>query len=286
MEIITTIAAMQQYSKQKAREGKSIGVVPTMGCLHDGHIALVKTAKKLADCVIVTLFVNPTQFGPNEDFTRYPRDFESDRIKCEANGAEVLFAPNAAEMYQPGSSTWVVEEELSQGLCGRSRPGHFRGVTTVVAKLFNATLPDVAVFGQKDAQQALVIRRMTENLNFPVRIVIAPIVREADGMAMSSRNRYLSEDERSRAAVISASLRHAAQELHHSALPESAEVLEQVKTSLLAAGGRIDYVELCDADNLAPASSASKRLLLAIAVFFGKTRLIDNVIIELGEKVR
>jgi pantoate--beta-alanine ligase len=285
MQIITTIAAMQQYSKQCAREGNTIGVVPTMGYLHAGHISLVKQARALSGKVIVTLFVNPTQFGPGEDFSRYPRDFESDRRMCEENGVDVIFAPDNSEMYSPDCTTWVIEEKLSQGLCGKSRPNHFRGVTTVVAKLFNATLPDVAVFGQKDAQQALVIKRMARDLNFPVKIVIAPIIRESDGLAMSSRNKYLSESERQRAVVISASLRQAETDLLRGKLPDSAsEIIARVCEAVTAAGGVIDYVELHDADTLAPVTAASSNLLLAAAVFFGKTRLIDNVVITMRNR--
>lgn len=276
---------MQQYSKQCAREGNTIGVVPTMGYLHAGHISLVKQARALSGKVIVTLFVNPTQFGPGEDFSRYPRDFESDRRMCEENGVDVIFAPDNSEMYSPDCTTWVIEEKLSQGLCGKSRPNHFRGVTTVVAKLFNATLPDVAVFGQKDAQQALVIKRMARDLNFPVKIVIAPIIRESDGLAMSSRNKYLSESERQRAVVISASLRQAETDLLRGKLPDSAsEIIARVCEAVTAAGGVIDYVELHDADTLAPVTAASSNLLLAAAVFFGKTRLIDNVVITMRNR--
>jgi pantoate--beta-alanine ligase len=285
MQIITTIAAMQQYSKQCAREGNTVGVVPTLGYLHAGHISLVKQARALSGKVIVTLFVNPTQFGPGEDFSRYPRDFESDRRMCEENGVDVIFAPDNSEMYSPDCTTWVIEEKLSQGLCGKSRPNHFRGVTTVVAKLFNATLPDVAVFGQKDAQQALVIKRMARDLNFPVKIVIAPIIRESDGLAMSSRNKYLSESERQRAVVISASLRQAETDLLRGKLPDSAsEIIARVCEAVTAAGGVIDYVELHDADTLAPVTAASSNLLLAAAVFFGKTRLIDNVVITMRNR--
>ncbi len=276
---------MQQYSKQCAREGNTVGVVPTMGYLHAGHISLVKQARALSGKVIVTLFVNPTQFGPGEDFSRYPRDFESDRRMCEENGVDVIFAPDNSEMYSPDCTTWVIEEKLSQGLCGKSRPNHFRGVTTVVAKLFNATLPDVAVFGQKDAQQALVIKRMARDLNFPVKIVIAPIIRESDGLAMSSRNKYLSESERQRAVVISASLRQAETDLLRGKLPDSAsEIIARVCEAVTAAGGVIDYVELHDADTLAPVTAASSNLLLAAAVFFGKTRLIDNVVITMRNR--
>ena len=280
MELISTIAAMQQYSRNAAREGKTVGVVPTMGYLHAGHVSLIKRAQTEADKVIVTLFVNPTQFGPAEDFSRYPRSFDADWQQCLEAGADVLFAPEAAEMYCPDSSTWVLEEKLTRGLCGKSRPTHFRGVTTVVAKLFNATLPDVAVFGQKDAQQALVIQRMVRDLNFPVKIIIAPIVRETDGLAMSSRNKYLSADERARAVVISASIFEAEHDLRNADLCTIPAIINRVNAAIANAGGLVDYVELLDADTLEAVVESSSQLLLAVAAFFGKTRLIDNVVIS------
>lgn len=280
MELISTIAAMQQYSRNAAREGKTVGVVPTMGYLHAGHVSLIKRAQTEADKVIVTLFVNPTQFGPAEDFSRYPRSFDADWQQCLEAGADVLFAPEAAEMYCPDSSTWVVEEKLTRGLCGKSRPTHFRGVTTVVAKLFNATLPDVALFGQKDAQQALVIQRMVRDLNFPVKIIIAPIVRETDGLAMSSRNKYLSADERARAVVISASIFEAERDLRNADLCTIPAIINRVNAAITNAGGLVDYVELLDADTLEAVVESSSQLLLAVAAFFGKTRLIDNVVIS------
>jgi pantoate--beta-alanine ligase len=280
MELISTIAAMQQYSQNAAREGKTVGVVPTMGYLHAGHVSLIKRAQAEVDKVIVTLFVNPTQFGPAEDFSRYPRSFDADWQQCLEAGADVLFAPEAAEMYCPDSSTWVIEEKLTRGLCGKSRPTHFRGVTTVVAKLFNATLPDVAVFGQKDAQQALVIQRMVRDLNFPVKIIIAPIVREADGLAMSSRNKYLSADERARAVVISASIFEAERDLRNADLCTIPAIINRVNVAITNAGGLVDYVELLDADTLEAVVESSSQLLLAVAAFFGKTRLIDNVVIS------
>ncbi|MBU8901950.1 MAG: pantoate--beta-alanine ligase, partial [Victivallales bacterium] len=203
MEIIKTIANMQEYSRQARRDGKRIGVVPTMGYLHSGHVSLIDRARAEADVLIVTLFVNPTQFAPGEDIKDYPRDFRHDCELCEAHGADVLFAPIPEEMYYPDQSVWINEEKLSQKLCGTSRPVFFKGVCTVVAKLFNITLPDFAVFGQKDAQQALIIKRMVRDLNFPVEVIICPLVREKDGMAMSSRNRYLNADERRNALSIS-----------------------------------------------------------------------------------
>ena len=281
MELIKTIAEMQRFSKSAAKHGKKIGVVPTMGYLHDGHVSLIKQARELSDVVIVTIFVNPAQFGPNEDLDKYPRDFERDWMLCEQNGADAVFAPAADEMYCPDRSTWVIEEKLSQGLCGKSRPVHFRGVTTVVAKLFNATLPDVAVFGQKDAQQAMIIKRMTRDLNFPVEIVVAPIVREADGLAMSSRNKYLSADERKRALAISAALRDAEQMLKAESRRALDCIAQQIIEKIAATGGKIDYVEILDAETLESVSAATRTVLIAVAAFFGATRLIDNVLINL-----
>ncbi|MFA6104726.1 MAG: pantoate--beta-alanine ligase [Victivallaceae bacterium] len=280
MKLIKTIAEMQQFSKAAAHHRQKIGVVPTMGFLHEGHMSLIDRAHNLADVVIVTIFVNPTQFGPNEDLAKYPRDFDQDWSLCEKRGVDAVFAPSPEEMYFPDRSAWVIEEKLSQGLCGQSRPAHFRGVTTVVAKLFNATLPDVAIFGQKDAQQAMIIKRMARDLNFPVEIVVAPIVREADGLAMSSRNKYLSADERIRALSISAAMRDA----HARIKAEGGKIsgiAEQIAAKITASGGRVDYVEVRDADSLEPASAATRCLLIAAAAYFGPTRLIDNILINL-----
>jgi pantoate--beta-alanine ligase len=227
--------------------------------------------------VAVSIFVNPTQFGPNEDFERYPRDFERDEALCRAEGADVVYYPDAAEMYAPNFSTWVTENALSEPLCGASRPGHFRGVCTVVTKLFLAVNPHVAVFGQKDAQQALVIRRMVRDLNFPIEIRVGPIVREPDGLAMSSRNAYLSKDERRRAAAVSRGLRKAAAEFQ-AGERRACELRKIVESEIEPSGGVIDYVELVGRDDLRSIDDeVIKPALLAAAVFYGKTRLIDNV---------
>lgn len=271
MKIIHTISEMQIFAQNSHRSGLTIAAVPTMGFLHSGHISLIERANSEADLTIVSVFVNPTQFGPNEDLDRYPRDFKRDCEICEQHNVAVLFAPENTAMYSSDHSTWVTEEDLSRPLCGNSRPGHFRGVTTVVAKLFNAILPDVAVFGQKDAQQALVIRRMVRDLNFPVRIIIAPLIREDDGLAMSSRNRFLSADERSRALVISQTLL--------SLTPENLDA-EVIKSKISSAGGTVDYVEILDAETLRPVHLETVEILVAVAAFFGKTRLIDNVILK------
>lgn len=261
---------MQDCALKARRNGQRIGVVPTMGYLHDGHLSLIDQAVKQSDMVVVTIFVNPTQFGPNEDLDKYPRDFERDCALCEQHGAKVVFAPEPAAMYHPDHSTWVIEENLTGGLCGKSRPTHFRGVTTVVAKLFNAVLPDIAVFGQKDAQQALIIRRMVRDLNFPVEIVVAPLIREQDGLAMSSRNRYLSAEERKSALVISQTLL---------SLERGNLDAQSIRQQITDGGGKVDYVEILDADTLTEITDSTRQILVAVAVYFGSTRLIDNVLL-------
>ena len=284
MDIFKTIEGMQQYSLARKRVGKTIAVVPTMGFLHDGHMSLIDRAREHADVVVVTIFVNPIQFGPNEDFDRYPRDFEHDRKMCEAHGAQAIFAPDPAEMYADDRSTWVMEEKLSRGLCAQTRPTHFRGVTTVVSKLFNAVLPDVAVFGQKDAQQALILCRMVRDLNFPIKMIIAPIVREADGLALSSRNKYLSADERTRALTISRSLREAQEQLKKAPAADLGDLKRKIEAELKNSGGRIDYVEILDASSLETPGPGTGRVIIAAAVYYGATRLIDNVLIDIERK--
>ena len=262
MKIIKSVSEMQSFSKKLRKEGKTIGIVPTMGCLHEGHLSLIDMARFRADAVVVTIFVNPAQFGPGEDFEKYPRNFERDRQLCEAGKADAVFAPSPEEMYPENASTWVTEELLSKGLCGRSRPGHFRGVSTVVAKLFNATLPDMAVFGQKDAQQVAVIKRMVRDLNFPLEIIVAPIVREKDGLALSSRNKYLSPDERKRALSISQALFSASRDIKGGKL-NLEEVINRIKSEISASGGKIDYLEAVDTDTLKPVNKKEGGILLA-----------------------
>ena len=256
-----------------------MGFVPTMGALHEGHLSLVRAAKANCDVVVASIFVNPTQFGPTEDLAKYPRDFERDCALLEKEGVGFLFAPSANEMYPWGSVTWVTVEGLSEKLDGKSRPGHFRGVSTVLAKLFHVIEPDAAFFGQKDAAQLAVIRRMVRDLNFPIEIVACPIVREKDGVAMSSRNAYLDAERRTRATVLYRSITRIRQ------LWESGENSPQ---SLLAAGRaefekeksvRLDYLEIVDPDNLDPLERAEKGALVAVAAFVGTTRLIDNIVL-------
>jgi pantoate--beta-alanine ligase len=278
MKIITAPVEMQAWSRSRLAAGERIACVPTMGFLHEGHLSLVRRARQSADRVVLTLFVNPTQFGPNEDFSVYPRDPERDQALCEAGGVDVIFMPAVADMYAPDASIAVVEESLSKVLCGASRPGHFRGVCTVVAKLFNCVLPHVAVFGQKDAQQVIVIQRMVRDLNFPVEIIVAPIVREADGLAMSSRNVRLSAAERQSARGLSRALTRA-QAAYAKGNRESDAVRRMIEQELVASGLRTDYVAVVDGGNLTPAPVLSPGVLIAIAAFAGKTRLIDNCIL-------
>ena len=260
-------------------EGKTVGLVPTMGALHEGHLSLVRMAKAQCDRVVVSIFINPLQFGPNEDLAKYPRDFERDRDLLEREGVDFIFAPGVEEMYPPGAITYVTVEGLSDKLCGRSRPGHFRGVTTVVSKLFHIVEPDRAFFGQKDAAQSAIIRRMVLDLNIPVQVVIAPIVREPDGLAMSSRNAYLDAPQRKSALVLSRSLK---------TLQERFNQGERNVQTLIEAGKRVfaedpsvrlDYFEIVDPETLDPVHDLSHSALVAVAAFVGKARLIDNVVL-------
>ena len=278
MKICTTIADTRSASRALYREGKRLGLVPTMGALHDGHLSLARAAKAQCKSVVVSIFVNPLQFGPSEDFAKYPRTFERDREMLESQGVDLLFAPSPEEMYSAGAVTHVTVEGLSDKLCGKSRPGHFRGVTTVVAKLFHIVEPDAAFFGQKDAAQAAIIQRMVCDLNLPVQIVVCPIVREPDGLAMSSRNAYLSSRERTAALILHRALTEVRQKFDHG---------ERSAGTLIAAGkqvlaqeplARLDYLEMVDAVTLDPVDKASGALV-AVAAFIGKTRLIDNIVL-------
>lgn len=277
MEIIRTVHDMQQRAMALRAQGKRIGFVPTMGYLHEGHLSLMRLARQHSDAVIVSIFVNPTQFGPGEDFERYPRDFARDEELCRKEHVDILFYPETADMYAADASTWVVEEKLSRGLCGASRPGHFRGVCTVVAKLFNIVLPHVAVFGEKDGQQLRVIERMVRDLNFPVQIVRGPTVREPDGLAMSSRNAYLSPDERHQAVVLYRALLKAELLVKESRIRDAATIKNAIRSAIEhAPDARIDYVELVDEATLEPVDAIERPCMAAVAVYFGKTRLIDN----------
>ena len=285
MRIVTTTAAMQRLALRWRRAGTRVGLVPTMGYLHDGHLSLVQRARRLVGkrgIVVASIYVNPTQFAPTEDLSAYPRDLERDKALCRKAGVDLLFLPSDAEMYprhdSRGYSTYVVEERLSQGMEGGSRPTHFRGVTTVVAKLFNLVLPDVAVFGAKDWQQAAILRRMTRDLNFPLKLVVAPTRRERDGLAMSSRNKYLSAEERPQATILWRALKLAKEVVTNSRTPNYADVLKRELAALIATqpSARLDYLEFFDGESLQPATAVTRGTHMALAVFIGKTRLIDN----------
>lgn len=277
MEVVHTIPELRAAVARARQAGKSVGFVPTMGCLHVGHLSLIRRAKQEAAFVVVSIFVNPTQFGPNEDFSKYPRTFEDDRRGCEAAGADLIFAPTAGDFYPAGASTWVDVEGISAGLCGQFRPGHFRGVATVVAMLFNAVQADVAVFGRKDLQQLAVIRRMVRDLRFPVRILAHETVREPNGVAMSSRNRYLTAEQLTQATAIPAAM-EAAKSLARTGVTDTAR-LQAAAQAVLAAQPALkpQYCEIVDLETMtAVASTAGKSCAIAIACHLGATRLIDN----------
>jgi len=283
MQIVKSAAAMQRLAKKWQRAGIKIGFVPTMGYLHEGHLSLVKRARQAVGKngkVVVSIYVNPTQFAPTEDLSKYPRDLKRDLKLCRAAGADAVFTPTDSEMY-PGKaeskySTYVVEEKLSRTMEGESRPTHFRGVTTVVAKLFNLIQPDVAVFGQKDFQQAAIIKRMAANLNFPVKVIVAPTVRERDGLAMSSRNKYLNPEERAQAAILFHALEAAKAAASHGSKSAGELKTRMAKVISRAPLARLDYVEFFDPDTLQAVSRVKTGIHMALAVFVGQTRLIDN----------
>jgi len=279
MKVLRKIEPAQKWFRAMQHAGRKIVFVPTMGALHEGHLSLMRRARRLAGrrgILAASIFVNPAQFGPREDYRRYPRPLKRDLMLCRKAGVDVAFVPSASSMYAADHSVWVDESSLSKVLCGRSRPGHFRGVCTVVAKLFNIIGPDAAVFGQKDFQQVQVIRRMVRDLNFPVRIVMAPTLRQRDGLAMSSRNIYLSADERRIAPKIFTALSNARRLVRRR--PLAAKTLAREISKGLR-GFRIDYVEIVEAETLFPVKTARHGNCVAVAVFLGKTRLIDNLIL-------
>lgn len=279
MEIITTVEELRGWSRDLRSEGNLIGLVPTLGALHEGHRSLVRAAKAECGGVVVSIFVNPTQFGPNEDFARYPRTFEADCAMLAAEGVDVVFAPATEEIYKPGAATFVEVEGLSGRLDGASRPGHFRGVATVVAKLLIAAEPDRAYFGQKDAAQVAVLRRMAADLGLAAEIVVCPIVREADGLALSSRNRYLSAEERGRALVLSRALQ-AVQRAFAGGEESSAGLIEVARAVMGSEPEvRIDYIAAVDWATLLPVERVAPGTLFAVAAWVGATRLIDNLIL-------
>jgi pantoate--beta-alanine ligase len=279
LKIFTTIEVMRNACRTARRDGKRLGFVPTLGALHEGHLSLVRAAKASCNSVAASIFVNPTQFGPNEDFATYPRPFERDRELLEKEAVDLLFAPTVEEMYPPGAVTWVTVEELSSKLDGASRPGHFRGVTTVVSKLFNIVEPDAAFFGQKDAAQVAIVRRMVRDLCLPVEIVACPIVRESDGLAMSSRNSYLDSQQRKQALILHRSLM---------LVKNMVDRGERNTAKLIAAAReefsrepsvRLDYFEIVDADSLDAIKDVQQGGLVVVAAYVGKTRLIDNLVL-------
>jgi len=283
MKLIRSILEMQAESDRLRREGNKIGVVPTMGYLHDGHASLIRKAKQLTDVVITTLFVNPTQFGPGEDFQRYPRDFERDKTIASSAGADIIFNPEVSEMYPAHYKTYIEVEKVSKILEGKFRPTHFRGVTTIVSKLFLATKPHVAVFGQKDAQQAFIIRQMARDLNFDVEIVVAPIVREHDGLAMSSRNVYLKPAQRSKVSALYESLRYA--EIRVNEGERSVEKLRKEMTKIIRRSNptRIDYIAFVEQNSFSEVKIIKPPgVLIALAVKFGSTRLLDNISVTIS----
>jgi len=280
MKTIENISRMSTFVKMMKKEGKSIGFVPTMGYLHEGHLSLVKAAKKHTDVVVMSIFVNPIQFGPKEDFKEYPKDLRHDEEMAGNAGVDVIFYPSLKDMYPQGYATYVTVDALTKNLCGVSRPGHFSGVATVVTKLFNIVKPDVAYFGQKDMQQALMIKKMASDLNMDTEVKIMPVVREKDGLAMSSRNTYLSEAERKDAAILYQSLKHA-ESLIRGGEKDAKKVIraveDMIKTKETA---RIDYAAIVDTKEFKDIRTMSGEIMIALAVFFGQIRLIDNIVVN------
>ncbi|MBN1787922.1 MAG: pantoate--beta-alanine ligase [Sedimentisphaerales bacterium] len=281
MEVIETIKKTRAAIAKARPGGRTIGFVPTMGALHEGHFSLIKAAKEQTEFVVVSIFVNPTQFGPNEDIDKYPRPFEADVKACEKLGVDIVFAPTAEQMYPQENITWINVEKVTEPLCGKNRPGHFRGVATVCAKLFNIIQPDKAFFGQKDAQQAVVIKQMVADLNLPLEIIVCPTVREKDGLAISSRNRYLDAEQRKQAALLYAALQEA--ELFINAgQRKSSELISQME-KILRIGKRIkiEYISIVDAKTLDELDEAKGSSLIALAAKIGTARLIDNIVLDI-----
>jgi len=277
MKVITSVAGMKSLARHWKKEGKSIGFVPTMGYLHEGHLSLVRESKKRTDVTVVSIFVNPAQFGPQEDFKKYPRDLEKDSAYLEKGGVDCLFYPDAAEIYPPGYRTYVEVHGLQDRLCGKSRPGHFRGVVTVILKLFDIVGPDRAFFGAKDAQQVLIIEKMAADLDLGTEVVTCPLVRGPDGLALSSRNAYLSSEEKKAALVLSRSLRWAERAIS-AGERDAAKVIAGIRSLIEAEPlARVDYVEAVDPVDLDPVAEVRGDVLIALAVFIRSTRLIDNV---------
>ena len=281
MKIISKPSVIQKKIRVLKSHGRTVGLVPTMGALHEGHLSLIKRSVAENDVTVVSIFVNPAQFGPAEDYSKYPRPFAKDASVCRRAGVDMIFAPRPADMYPEGYLTYISVEKITDIMCGFYRPGHFRGVATVVAKLFNISMPDKAYFGLKDYQQFVVIKKMATDLNFPVSVAACPIVRGKDGLALSSRNAYLSPEERKKALSLSASLQNARNLIKYKDVVSVAKIISGIKNALSGSVSRIDYVEVRDAATLAELKSIDrkKRAVIAVAAFVGKTRLIDNVIV-------
>jgi pantoate--beta-alanine ligase len=284
MKVAKTIKSVRNLVKAARSKGKKIGFVPTMGALHIGHISLIEAAAKKCDFVVVSIFVNPTQFGPGEDFEKYPRPLKADLEICRKAGVDVVFTPATAQMYPQENLTWVNVEKLTEQLCGQFRPGHFSGVTTVCAKLFNIVAPDIAFFGQKDAQQAIVIKRMVADFNMPLKIVVCPTVRQADGLAVSSRNQYLTESQKKNAPLIYKSLQKC-QKLIADGVADSKTIINQMRKILQQAPSiKIEYISIVDADTLQELKKITGKVLTAVAVKIGSTRLIDNILVDVNKR--
>ena len=277
MQLIKSPKRMQRICREFRARDKIIGLVPTMGCLHEGHLSLVRIARERSDILVVSVFVNPTQFGPKEDFKSYPRDSKRDRSLLEKEGCDLIFAPRIGDMYPEGYLTYVTVEKITSKLEGESRPTHFKGVTTIVAKLFNIVQPDIAVFGQKDAQQAVVLKKMVEDLNYGIKMIIAPTVRERDGLALSSRNRYLTRAEREQATVLYQSLREA-KSLIREGERSASRIVSRMKGRIREQpSAELDYIAITDARSLEPLRRLKGEVLISLAVRFGRARLIDNI---------
>ena len=285
MKVVKTVKSLRTFVSAARDAARTIGFVPTMGALHEGHLSLIKRSVKNGDFVVVSIFVNPTQFGPKEDLAKYPRPLRKDLQLCKKHNVDAVFVPDVKEMYQAGGLSWVSVEKLSDPLCGRIRPGHFRGVATVCAKLFNIVGPDVAYFGQKDAQQAIIIKRMVADLNLPLKIVVCPTVRASDGLALSSRNQYLSPQQRKDAACIYRSLR-AARKMIKEGVTNPKTICARMRKIISRAESltAIDYISITEGNTLQDLHRITGRVLIAVAARFGSTRLIDNLIVDSGKR--
>jgi pantoate--beta-alanine ligase len=284
MKVAKTIESVRKLVQAARNKGKKIGFVPTMGALHIGHISLIKKAKQQTDFVVVSIFVNPTQFGPSEDFKKYPRPIRKDLAVCRKAGVDVVFSPAAEQMYSRENLTWLNVEKLTEPLCGRSRPEHFRGVATVCAKLFNIVAPDIAFFGQKDAQQVIVIKRMVADLNMPLKVVVCPTIREPSGLAVSSRNQYLSKQQKKDATYIYKALKNS-KSLIKAGATKSKTITDEAKKILKKVPSiKIEYISIVDAETLQEIEQLAGKVLIAVAVKIGSTRLIDNILVDVSRR--